>query len=258
MAWRFTGVDPNYRAAMGAWSGYAMHNHPQSWAALVKRRSTGAWHSIHNIDKGNTSNENFTMEFKNTNTLISETTAGNFPETTATFTNIVDWGIYGYTWDGTATANKFVFRTRVGSGAWVAELKTGATDTPSLGAGYRHLIGIEAGGSDDADYDMCCIGGIKAELTQADFESLDMLSFLTWENIFKNANSWLTGFQDIGTQVDRAGNGGDELTRNGVTLVADPPGWLWSAPGVQTDIETYKHFPKPKLAAPAGAGILIP
>ena len=40
---------------------------------------------------------------------------------------------------------------------------------------------------------------------------------------------WLVGFEAAGTIVDRVTPGsGDETSRSGVSLVADPPGWSWT------------------------------
>jgi len=73
------------------------------------------------------------------------------------------------------------------------------------------------------------VGAYKDALGQAAIESLTMTDFASWQAVFTGADAWLHGYEDATTQVDRTGNGGDEVTRNGVTLVSDPPGWAWAA-----------------------------
>lgn len=251
MAYRFNGADPQLYAAIGAFNGFT-RNAPFSYAALLKRNAVSAWHSIYNIENGAFGNFMYPMEFEPGDRLAGDFTTANPFMSVATFNDIVNWMIVGATWDGSTNANKIVWRWKIGGGAWNSELDTSpGSNATAAGSGYHHLIGTEGAGGDDANYDMCCIGAIKSELNQATFESLDMSSFASWKGVFTGANAWLMGFDTISLQLDRTGNGGDEGSRSGgITLVADPPGWLWSAPGV-TNID-YKQFPKPRLRSTNG------
>lgn len=197
---------------------------------LVKRISAGTWMGGHVIDNGSTTNYAYLYEFNTSDQLAADLTGTGPFNTTATFNSTTSWEILGFTWDGTATAGHWVWRWKVGAGAWSSETGTTPGGTGAAGSGYRHLIGNEAALGDDANFDVACVGLIKSNLSQASFESLDMLAFSTWQSVFTGAGAWLMGFDTIATQTDRTGNGGNELSRSaGITLVADPAGWAWSA-----------------------------
>lgn len=203
-----------------------------SGAALLKRNASGAWHGIHTIDQGNTSNYVYLDEFNPSNQLIGGTTGASWTST-GTFTDTTNFGIYGFTWGGANTAGSLVWRWKVGAGAWSNESETMTFDVggvTSAGSGFRHVIGNEAALGDDANFDIVCAGLIKSNLSQATFESLDMSSFSTWQAVFTGAGAALWGYETISTQTDRTGNGSDELSRSaGITLVSDPAGWSWGA-----------------------------
>jgi hypothetical protein len=236
MAYRFDGTDPFLLASIGAFSGYGVRNNPLSGAVLLKRNGNiSAWNSIHVIDNGGATNYAFVMEFDTANQLAADITTANPLSSAATFNNTTDWMILGFCWDGTNTAGAWVWRWKIGSNAWSSETDTSGTNASTAGSGYRHRIGTEAAGGDDANYDMVCIGLTKSTLSQGTFESLNMTQFSTWQSVFTGAGAWLLGFETISSQTDRTGNGGNETSRSGgITLVSDPPSWVWGGPATKT------------------------
>ena len=228
MAYRFSGADPQVKFLPGGIVGQNMGGSPQSFAALLKRNAIGAWMSVLNVANGST-NVSFPLEFRPENSLESNvnTSESGKQSTPDTFTSTTEWEIVGFTWDGSATASAFVFRWKVGAAAWGSRGDTSLTATNTVTSGHRLLVGIEAAGLDDLSADVVCMGMTRSTLSQATFESLSMTDFATWEAVFTGANSWLVGFEDAGTVLDRTGNSGDETSRNGVSLVSDPAGWSW-------------------------------
>jgi hypothetical protein len=75
--------------------------------------------------------------------------------------------------------------------------------------------------------------GIKnADTSDAGVMTLSPTSFATWKSF---GFDWLVGFEAAGTIVNRSNPGvGDETSRAGVSLVADPPGWSWTAAAPKT------------------------
>lgn len=232
MAYRLTGTDPFFRASIGSLNGYALRNgNPFSSFALIKRRAVSAWHGVYVIDQGSVANYEYLYELDPSNLLVGGTPNTSSWVSAQSFNDTTNWLIVGFTWGG--GSSDWVWRWKIGAGAWGSETETITLDglsPASIGSGFRRLIGNEAGLGDDADFDVCCVGDIKSTLSQATAESLDMLNFSTWQSVFTGAGAWLIGFETIATQVDRTGNGGDELSRSaGITLVADPAGWSWGA-----------------------------
>jgi hypothetical protein len=241
VSYRFTPSDGKLYTSPGALVGL-QRNQAFSYAALLKRRATSVWHSILNIENGAAGNFMFPMEFNPGNNLAGDFTTANPFQSAATFADTVNWMIVGLTWDGSTTANKVVWRWKIGSAPWSSELETSpGANASAIGSGYHMIIGVEAGSGDDADFDMVCIGAIRSELSQAQFESLTMTDFLSWRNVFAGSGAWLLGFQAIDTIIDMTGNGGNETSRTTPTLQPDPPGWEW-APHYD-----FSLFPKPKL-----------
>lgn len=232
MAYRFSSAW--LRTSIGAFNGFTMHNQPSSMAALLKRNAVGAWHAISVIDDGAGTNFTFDQEFNPSNQLVTDLTLSGGAATTTAITDTTNFGIFGYTWDGTAGAGGIIFYWKLGAGAWnTFPAAMGSLSATAIGSAYRHIIGAEAGLGDLASYDMVCIGKLKATtLSTGVFESLDMAGIASWDAVFTGANAWLLGFDDIATRTDRTGNGGNEVSRagSGITLVADPAGWSWGAP----------------------------
>lgn len=234
MSYKFTPADPYLAAAAGAFNGYSMHGSaPLSFAALLKRRAVSSWHGIYVVaaDTPPSTNYGYMMEFDPTNQLAADFTTANPFSSVATYNNIVDWMIVGGTMAGSggAGATAFTWRYQIGGGTFAAEADTSpGSNTTALGAGHRHVIGVEAALGDDADFDMTCFGVIQSNLSQAQFESLSMQKFTSWKSVFSGSGALLLGFDDITTRVDLTGNGADEVSRSlGIVLADDPPGWEW-------------------------------
>jgi hypothetical protein len=247
MSYRFGGADPFLRAGIGALNGYALRQSPFSLAALLKRNSAGTnWRGVHAIDTGGATAYGWTLEFQPTNELFTDLSGAGTDDviSTAQFASTTSFEILGYCWDGLTTAGHHIWRTKVGAAAWGSETDTHpATGAATIGSGYRQIIGNEPGLLDDGDYDLVCLGWIKSNLSQASFESLDMVSLDTWKAVFTGASAFLMAFDDISTRTDLTGNGGNETARSaGITLQADPAGWTWGgAPAIKPD---YSRHPK--------------
>lgn len=232
MAYRFTPAsNPFVRCAIGAFNGYGMRNSPQSAAWLLKRNATGGFQAVHVVDDGTTADYTFPLEFNGSNQMVFDTAVGGWA-TAATFTNIADFGIYAYSWDGTTTAGALIRRWKIGAGAWQSETGTVTIiNGTAAGAGYRHIIGNNGALGDDGSMDYVCGGLIKAVLSQAQIESLSLTSFAAWQAVFTGTGAWLIGCETISALTDRTGNGGDEVSRSaaGITLVSDPDPGFWGA-----------------------------
>lgn len=231
MALRFSGTDPFLRTSIGAFNGYGIRSgSPNSGASLLKRNATSAWHGIHTIDAGGTTNWHYPMEFNPSNQLAQDTSNSGWT-TAATYTSTADWMILAFTWTGGNTTGDFVWRWKIGAGAWQSETDTATAfaNAPSTaGSGYRHIIGNNASLGDDANFDWVCTGLIQSSLSQATVESLSMTGIASWDAVFTGTGAWLIDGEATATRTDRAGNGGDETSRSaGLTLVSDPSGWSW-------------------------------
>jgi hypothetical protein len=253
MALRLNGTDPFLRASIGAFSGYAIRQSPLSMATCLKRIGASSWQGLHIIDQGSTSNFFYSAEFNPSNQMIGDTDPGHSAfNTTATFNDTTNWMIVGFCWDGSGTAGHWVWRWKIGAGAWSSE--TATSDAPgvaTIGAGYRHLIGNEAALGDDANYDWVCTGLIKSNLAQATFESLTLTDIASWDAVFTGAGAWLLDGQALASRTDRTGNGGNESSRSGsITLVSDPPGWSWG--GAVATIPPRSRRSVPRLYLPSG------
>jgi hypothetical protein len=256
MSYRLNGTDPFWRASIGAFNGYAFRNSALSGATLFKRLSTGSWHGLHAIDNGSTGNYSYMYEFNPSDQIAADMTTANPFSSTATFADSTNWIIMGFTWTGGTSAGNWVWRYKIGAGAWSSENETNpGSNATTAGSGYRHLIGNEAGLLDDTNTDFCCVGLIKSNLSQASFESLNMTAFTSWQSVFTGAGAALWGFETIASQTDRAGNGANESSRSGgITLVSDPPGWSWGA-AAAAKVPTQRWSRRRSgLIAPAGFG----
>jgi hypothetical protein len=75
--------------------------------------------------------------------------------------------------------------------------------------------------------DMVCAGVKKSDSTDLAVETLSRTSFTAWTGF---GFEWLAGFQAAGSPVVNRSNPGtgDETARTSVSLVSDPPGWVWA------------------------------
>lgn len=240
MSYRLNGVDPFFRASIGALLGW-QRNQPITVAIMLKRIGVSSWQGLHVIDNGGATNFTYPMELNPANVISTDFSTANPFQSVQAFNNTVDFMNLVIAWDGTQTAGHVDYRWKIGANAWGSETATsGGSNASAAGAGYRHLIGNEAGLGDDANFDVVCVGAIKSKLTQAAVESLDQLSFSTWQSVFTGPSAWLIGFETIAAQLDRTGNGGNELSRSaGITLQADPPGWSWGGGGGSVGISLF-------------------
>jgi PKD repeat protein len=71
------------------------------------------------------------------------------------------------------------------------------------------------------------MGVKKADSVDATVATLNETTFSSWAAF---GFDWLIGFENSSTLVNRTSPGsGDETARAGVSVVSDPPGWVWAA-----------------------------
>jgi hypothetical protein len=239
VAYRFngglSGNNPQVRCSIGAGLNYQFRRSAQTFAALLKRTGFGTWDGIFTIDNGSTGVYIDALEFNFTSQLSywnGSSGAGELVwQSPSVFDNTSDWMIVTYAFDavtpGGSGAPHWVFK--VGANAWDSDSAVGdsSTDATAAGSGYRFMFGNDPTLADDAVMDLCCAGMYKGYLDSTQLQTLSMTDFSTWFNLFSGPDAGLWGFETIDSIVDRTGNGANEVSRNQVTLVADPPGWSW-------------------------------
>jgi uncharacterized membrane protein len=96
--------------------------------------------------------------------------------------------------------------------------------------GATDLLFVSAPGPWGGEYmngDMVCAGVKKSDSTDLAVETLSRTSFTAWTGF---GFEWLAGFEAAGSPVVNRSNpgSGDETARTSVSLVSDPPGWVWA------------------------------
>lgn len=138
------------------------------------------------------------------------------------------WYIAAVTYDGGNTQP----RMHVHDGAtWTHVLGGAAFNAAWTGiiqTGDVIRVGQLIAGSYSANADICCAGIDRANHTDAEIETLSRTLYQAWKDF---GFDWLTEFGASGTRTDDGAAGtGDEVSRVGTTLVADPPGWSAAPP----------------------------
>jgi hypothetical protein len=237
MAYRFDGSDDDVRFSMGAFDGYTAG--PISGAVLLKRNAASAWHGLICVydatgaDSGNVGLD--LIEYSNGNQLAfwNGKVGGAFIDGSSgtAVSDTSNWQIVGVSWNGASSAPRFHWK--VGAGSWnhASGADSTGSDANTFATADRIIVGTDPTDSDDLSGDVVCAGMIKANWADGDFEALDMSAFSSWTAKFTGAGAWLVGFEASGALTDRTGNGGDEASRAGTTLVSDPGGWSWAGAG---------------------------
>ena len=247
MAYRFDGAGDFIRFAAGAWAGDSPR--PGTYAVLFKRNgSVGAWQAILCVRTSAGSDRLDLIELNTSddwgfwNGTGGGGTSGDLSgSVVADVTSTTQWALVVLTWAISGTTNTVRYHWKVGEGgAWNhGSIADTAGAGPTFAATDEWIIGETGGGSDDLNADVTIWGAKSGQaLSDAQVESTFAAAFDgpgAWDAYFAGANTVCHGFDGTGTRTDRTGNSGNETTRSsglGAALVADPPGWSWSAGGV--------------------------
>jgi hypothetical protein len=99
--------------------------------------------------------------------------------------------------------------------------------TSAIGATDTLYVSAPLGwGGDYMNGDVVCAGVKKADSTDLAVETLSRTAFTAWTGF---GFDWLAGFEAAGSPIVNRSNpgSGDETARTSVSLVSDPPSWLW-------------------------------
>lgn len=99
-----------------------------------------------------------------------------------------------------------------------------AANAAAMGATDPIKVGAVSGSFGNSS--IVCAAIKKTDVNvDATIETLSRTSFQAWKDF---GFDWLVGFDDAATVTNEMAGGGNETSRTGTTLVADPPGWAWS------------------------------
>jgi hypothetical protein len=220
MAYRFDGVDDAIEFAFAPFSGYTFG--PVTFAYYLKRNQNTALDVPVAFTRSALNGRLYTRFNPTKNELQVAGSGSTASAKSVDLTSL--WYLIAVTWAGAGT----VARHHIHDGtSWTHE-SPGSAITSAADATIARLFvgGWVAGAMLSAD--LVCAGIKKADSTDLQIEALSRTSFPAWTGF---GFHWLAGFEAAGTIVNRAAPGsGNEISRVGTSLVADPPGWTWSAP----------------------------
>jgi hypothetical protein len=226
MAYQFDGVDDQVDFDRAPFTGYVAG--PITIAALFKRGATGTVQSVAGI-VDNTGSRRAYAGIHSINTPRLFIGAATNSTGTQTLSSTTVWYLYAATWAAAGTTPRFHIHDGT---SWVHA--NGGTSIAANAAAVvaTDLIRIGSAGGSFFNGDIVCAGIKKADSSDATTETLSRTLFQAWKDF---GFDWLAGFQTSGTVLDQGTVGtGDELTRTGTTLVADPVGWTWPTPAIAT------------------------
>lgn len=149
------------------------------------------------------------------------------------------WMLTAFTWGGGGTQPDAHINTGSGWGHHAFPAVVASNGSTAVQASDFLTVGEYTSTLHPAS-DIVCVGIKRAVMSSAQVEAA--MSFTSWATWLAAGYDWLAGFEAAGTILDQGGTGaGDEIARVGTTLVADPPGWVWSptdttAPSVPTGL----------------------
>lgn len=219
MAYRFDGVDDRVIFNNNPVLGYVPG--PMTLAALIKRGAATASLPVFGID-ASSSLRRVSQRFGLGN-VVSMAIGATAYQGSAVAASLSLWYLFACTWAGGTATPRFHIHDESG---WTHQNATAATpgNLSTLTASDPISVGqVAATGFWNGD--VVCAGIKKADRTDAQIEALSRTSFLVWKNF---GFDWLVGFDDAGTITNEMGGGGDETSRVGTSVVADPPGWVFS------------------------------
>jgi hypothetical protein len=237
LAYRFNGTSDYLQFGIGPFSGYTVG--PFTVATLLKRNSAATAQTMP-VWSTNVPGLRLRKFFQATN-VLRWGGSGNINGPTLTSTSV--WYLIVLTrgsgtvtprwhiWDGTAWAHSDGSTTS-------ADVTIASTDLLRFG---KLDIGTP---TDFLAADVVCTGAKKADSNDATVQTLSPTSFAAWAAF---GFDWLIGFDtsltSAGVLQDQASPGtGDEISRSGTTLVADPPGWTWGGAAPTTPKSGFLAF----------------
>lgn len=227
MAYRFTGASSSrVQFAVGPFNGYTFGAF--TVAAYVKRASTTDFPSFVFFSNaaGGTNKFEFNAQGGSTGLKVSLTGEVHNYGISADTTN---WWLVAATCAGTGQPVRFHVHNGT---SWVHGNQSGGVATLGTAAiGATDLLFVSAPGPWGGEYmngDIVCAGVKKSDSTDLTVETLSRTVFSSWSGF---GFEWLAGFETASSPiVNRTTPGtGDETARTSVSLVADPPGWVWTA-----------------------------
>jgi hypothetical protein len=234
VAYRFNGSTDNVRFAIGPFSGVTVS--ALTFAAFFKRAVAGA-----------ASHELITFTNSALSALkIDDMLSGAQPhlftnggsndtsQTTMSLSSTTLWYLLVVTWPGSGAAR---FHLHNGTSWAHTNANSGSAANSALTGTDRIYVGGPPGFGQPFNGDFVCAGIKRADSTDLQVETLSRTAFSAWTGF---AFDWLIGFDSSlvtgGLLQDQASPGtGDEVSRSGTTLVADPPGWSWVASAVNSN-----------------------
>jgi hypothetical protein len=226
MAYRFSGTNSWMQFAINVLSGYTFG--PVTAAAFLRPAVVATQHLL--VVENLSSQESFqyALNSPGNKPSLGYGATGNTSLSAITPTNTSLWYLVVATASGSGSPARFHVHDGT---SWTHADATLNLDLSALVAGTDKLyVSAPADfGSSYLSVDMVCCGIKKANSTDLQVEALNGLSFSSWTGF---GFDWLLRFDNVAARTNVANPGtGDEITRNNVTLVADPPGWVWAPVG---------------------------
>lgn len=245
MSYHFDGVDDQVVFAKGAVDSYSFG--PGTIAILVKRNALGAAQMFGGVQHVFGA-ERFLLEVESGNALrFGIEGFGHQPTTPIVLGSTSTWYLIVGTNAGSGAKPRFHMYD---GASWVHFDSFGGQADAGTNSGDKLIVGGQISGGSYMSADVVCIGIKKADQTDAQVMTLSATSFPAWQAF---GFDWLVGFDAAGTRSDIGSDGtGDETSRVGTTLAADPPGWAWIPAPTLPDPATTDWVPLWDLSRPLG------
>jgi PKD repeat protein len=223
MAYRFTGSSTSLvEFALGPFSGYTFGAFTA--AVLLKRNGTGYMAPIF---LSNAAGGSAKVELRIDSPANSQHWYPGGCGGTEAMNTTTTWYLLAVTGTGSGSPPRWHLYDGV---SWAHQASPNNSGSAAIVVGDR-LFGSPpvAWGGEYVDADVVCIGMKKANTSDAGVQALSYTDFTTWTAF---GFDWLIGYETSSALVNRASPGsGNEISRSGVSVVSDPPGWIW-APAV--------------------------
>jgi hypothetical protein len=229
MAYRITPTTEYVRFSPAPLSGYSVG--PITMACFFKRTAVGVVETLLALGDSGLTTWRGNL-YLNASNALRFTRALNLSEAnTVLAPSSSVWYIAASTWAGTGTKP----RLHIYDGsAWThADGNNTLTGSGTVAGTDILTASVTYGGTDTFGGDIVCAGIKKTDRTDGQIETLTNTSFDSWRAF---GFDWLIGFdtslQAAGVLQDQASPGtGDETSKVGTSVVADPAGWNWVGSG---------------------------